>query len=202
MGDLSLDELIAIDHILISHSHLDHVLSIGLADSVMRNRGDARRSRCALPATIDALRTHIFNGVICWPDAARLPAGQAPLLKLNPFEVGQTIARRTPHRGAAGRTHGAAVRFCRAGCASRQTRPLHHSPVAARTRPYRTVGAPARHAHRRTGDRGRHSAARKAPWHASARHLCPSVLRPGAWRLDHPTSVYITHVKPGEVRRA
>ena len=39
VGDLTLDALAAIDHVLISHSHLDHVLSIGLlADSVTRRR--------------------------------------------------------------------------------------------------------------------------------------------------------------------
>ena len=43
VGDLTLEELARIDHILISHSHLDHVLSIGLlADSVIR-RAYARR---------------------------------------------------------------------------------------------------------------------------------------------------------------
>ena len=29
VGDLTLDEMAAIDHIVVSHSHLDHVLSIG-----------------------------------------------------------------------------------------------------------------------------------------------------------------------------
>ena len=39
VGDLTLDELTRVDHILISHSHLDHVLAIGLlADSVARRR--------------------------------------------------------------------------------------------------------------------------------------------------------------------
>ena len=49
VGDLSLDALARIDHILLSHSHLDHVLSIALlADSVMRaaRRAARRRSRC------------------------------------------------------------------------------------------------------------------------------------------------------------
>ena len=37
VGDMPLDALARVDHILLSHSHLDHVLSIGLlADSVMR----------------------------------------------------------------------------------------------------------------------------------------------------------------------
>jgi len=52
-----------------SHSHLDHVLSIGLlADSVMRVRSAAGRGPIrvhALPETLAALRAHIFNGAIC-----------------------------------------------------------------------------------------------------------------------------------------
>ena len=48
VGDLPLDELARIEHILISHSHLDHVLSIGLlADSVMRERAAPRAGRSA-----------------------------------------------------------------------------------------------------------------------------------------------------------
>ena len=68
VGDLTLDELVRIDHIVVSHSHLDHVLAIGLlADSVSRRRvGRAPIRVRALPATIAALRAHIFNGVI-WP---------------------------------------------------------------------------------------------------------------------------------------
>ena len=35
VGDLTLDEMIRVDHIFVTHSHLDHVLAIGLlADSV------------------------------------------------------------------------------------------------------------------------------------------------------------------------
>jgi len=51
VGDLSLDALERIDHILLTHSHLDHVLGVPLlADSVLRRR-QARaswpRSGCA-----------------------------------------------------------------------------------------------------------------------------------------------------------
>jgi glyoxylase-like metal-dependent hydrolase (beta-lactamase superfamily II) len=77
VGDLALDALARIDHILVSHSHLDHVLAIGLlADSVMRARRAANRPPIqvhALPETLAALRAHIFNGVI-WPDFTRLPS--------------------------------------------------------------------------------------------------------------------------------
>ncbi|MDQ2733828.1 MAG: 3',5'-cyclic-nucleotide phosphodiesterase [Pseudomonadota bacterium] len=95
VGDLSLEALAKIEHILVSHSHLDHVLSIGLlADSVLRVRRIEARGPIwvhALPETIAALRAHIFNGVI-WPDFTRLPNAQHPVLALQPIAVGETLS--------------------------------------------------------------------------------------------------------------
>ncbi len=94
VGDLTLDEMSAIDDIFITHSHLDHVLAIGLlADSVIRRRSSARRPPIvvhALAQTIDALRRHIFNGAI-WPDFSVLPTAEAPVLRFEPFEIGDRI---------------------------------------------------------------------------------------------------------------
>ena len=92
VGDLTLDELAGIEHILVSHSHLDHVLSIGLlADSVARRRVKSPPIRVhALQATLDALRQHIFNGVI-WPDFTRLPSTEHPLLAFEPFAIGDVL---------------------------------------------------------------------------------------------------------------
>jgi ribonuclease BN (tRNA processing enzyme) len=93
VGDLSLDELARIDHVFLTHSHLDHVLGVGLmADSVSRRRaGRGPITVHALPETIAALQAHIFNGVV-WPDFSRLPTPQAPLLAFSPVAVGQRIA--------------------------------------------------------------------------------------------------------------
>lgn len=94
VGDLSLEGLAAIDHILISHSHLDHVLSIALlADAAVRLRQERQRPPIkihALPATLEALHQHVFNGVI-WPDFTRVPSPQAPALQLLPFEIGDVL---------------------------------------------------------------------------------------------------------------
>ena len=92
VGDLTLDELARIDHILLSHSHLDHVLGVPLlADSVMRRRvGRAPIQVHGLPATLDALRGHVFNGQI-WPDFTRLPSAERPILALHPFETGEVL---------------------------------------------------------------------------------------------------------------
>lgn len=94
VGDLPLDALAAIDHILLSHSHLDHVLGIPLlADAVLRRRVAAGRPPIqvhALPETLEALRQHVFNGAI-WPDFTRLPSRDAPVLSLHPFQVGERL---------------------------------------------------------------------------------------------------------------
>ena len=92
VGDLTLDELARIDHILLSHSHLDHVLGVPLlADSVMRRRaGRAPIQVHGLPATLDALRQHIFTGAL-WPDFTRLPSAEHPVLSLHPFNTGDVL---------------------------------------------------------------------------------------------------------------
>jgi ribonuclease BN (tRNA processing enzyme) len=84
----------AIDHVLLSHSHLDHIHALPLlADSVIRSREEQGRAPLlvhALPQTIEALRAHIFNGTI-WPDFARLPSAEHPVLRFVPFAVGDTL---------------------------------------------------------------------------------------------------------------
>lgn len=95
VGDLTLAEMIAVDDIVLTHSHLDHVLGIPLmADSTQRARRAAGRGPIrvhGLAPTLEALRLHLFNGVI-WPDFTRLPSEDAPVLTLHPFEIGQTLA--------------------------------------------------------------------------------------------------------------
>jgi ribonuclease BN (tRNA processing enzyme) len=95
VGDLTLDELARIDHIIVTHSHLDHVLGIPLlADSVLRRRLAAPRfspiTVHALPETLAALRAHLFNDVL-WPDFTRLPSAEQPILSLRALQVGQEL---------------------------------------------------------------------------------------------------------------
>ncbi len=196
VGDLTLEEMTRIDHVLVSHSHLDHVLAIGLlADSVTRRRRAANRPPIrihALPQTIEALRRHVFNGVI-WPDFTRLPDPAAPVLAFEPIEVGQIIQlsqRRI------------------------EVLPARHTVPAVG---YAVLGSQGAWAF--TGDTGPNPAlwdrlqtlplamlvietAFRDDEHALAslsQHLCPAQLKIELTRLAAPAEVLITHIKPGEV---
>ena len=67
LGDLTLDEMRRIEHVLLTHSHLDHVAALPLmVDAVGASRARPLQIH-GLPETIHALKAHIFNDVI-WPD--------------------------------------------------------------------------------------------------------------------------------------
>jgi phosphoribosyl 1,2-cyclic phosphodiesterase len=67
VSDLSIEQLCAIDHIFVTHSHLDHVTSIPfLVDTVIGMRGK-HITLHATRETWQILKDHIFNWKI-WPD--------------------------------------------------------------------------------------------------------------------------------------
>ncbi|MFT4100160.1 MAG: 3',5'-cyclic-nucleotide phosphodiesterase [Burkholderiaceae bacterium] len=88
--DMTIDELAAVDHVFLTHSHLDHIAALPLViDSV-----GAMRARPlvvhALPETIAALKAHIFNWVI-WPDFTEIPHYERPWMVFEPLAVGQVV---------------------------------------------------------------------------------------------------------------
>lgn len=90
VGDLSLDEMLGIDHVLLTHAHLDHVAALPLMlDAIAARRGSPVQVY-ALAGTIAALRAHIFNDVI-WPDFTRLPTVEAPFIRFQEIRVGQEL---------------------------------------------------------------------------------------------------------------
>lgn len=89
VGDLSLDDMARIDDVFLTHSHLDHILSLPLMlDSVGGLRSQPLRVH-ALAATLAALKTHIFNNVI-WPDFSIIPSPSTPYITFHEIELGGT----------------------------------------------------------------------------------------------------------------
>jgi Cft2 family RNA processing exonuclease len=90
VGDLSMDELLKIDHIFVTHSHLDHIAAIPfLVDTVMGFRTEPITLH-ASQETLEILRAHIFNWKI-WPDFNLIPDVSKPFLLYNALELGETL---------------------------------------------------------------------------------------------------------------
>ena len=90
VGDLTLDEMRGIDHVFLTHSHLDHVAALPLMVDAIAARRTSPVQIHALPGTIAALKAHIFNDVI-WPDFSRIPTPQAPFISFHEIGIGQTL---------------------------------------------------------------------------------------------------------------
>ena len=64
VGDLTLDEMAKIQHIFITHSHLDHIAGLPLLIDSIFERITTPVTIHAQPATTEALKKHIFNNII------------------------------------------------------------------------------------------------------------------------------------------
>ena len=90
VGDLTLDEMQAIDHVFLTHSHLDHIAALPLMLDAISSRRSQPVQVHALPETIAALQAHVFNDVI-WPDFSRIPSSVAPFMHYVAIATGQTL---------------------------------------------------------------------------------------------------------------
>lgn len=90
VGDLTLEEMSAIDDVLLTHSHLDHVAALPLMLDAVASRRDKPLRVHAQRATIEALRAHVFNNVI-WPDFASIPSLEAPFVTFHDIVIGQEL---------------------------------------------------------------------------------------------------------------
>ena len=200
VGDLTREEMLRIEDVFLTHSHLDHIACLPLMlDTVAAVRGGRPLRVHALPATIAALRQHVFNGVI-WPDFSRLPSAAAPLLTFHPLAVGEVRA---------------------AGACMVEVLPAEHSVPA--------VGYAVRRADAAegpwwvfTGDTERNAAFwqrvnrmevaalvietafsnRERELARISRHLSPEVLAGELGQIDagRRYPIYITHTKPAETQ--
>lgn len=90
VGALDIEALALIDHVFITHSHLDHIAFLPfILDAV----GDLRTKPLtmhATQATQDIIKAHIFNWSI-WPDFSAIPNAENPYLRFHTIQLGGTV---------------------------------------------------------------------------------------------------------------
>jgi ribonuclease BN (tRNA processing enzyme) len=191
--DLSLAELSLVDHVFVSHSHLDHVSSIPfLVDTV----GSMRAKPITIyttRATIEILKNHLFNWAI-WPDFSEIPTPEAPFLRYEEIEIGRTVSiagrRLTPL--PADHTVPAVGFHLDAGAGSLvftgDTGPseeLWRQVNRIANLKYLIIETAFSNKERRLAD--------------VAKHLCPTTLAAELAKFEGNAEIYITHLKPGEI---
>ncbi len=100
-SSLSLEDLLKVDDIVLTHSHFDHVKDVPLMADLLVGR---RRTPVRIHASTGCARTlreSVFNGEL-WPDFTRIPDARRPVLEIvpfdpaRPFKVGRFTFRPAP----------------------------------------------------------------------------------------------------------
>lgn len=193
VGELSVSELSQIDHIFVTHSHMDHVTSIPfMADTVGWMR-DKPITVYATAETIDILQQHLFNWKL-WPDFTQIPDARNPVLRYQSVVLGKTV-----------------------DLGGRRITPLPANHVVPAVG-YRIDSGASSLVF--TGDTTTNDALwqeinrignlryiiietafcnSEKDMAIASKHLCPSMLAEELSKLMLPAQIYITHLKPGEI---
>jgi ribonuclease BN (tRNA processing enzyme) len=210
VGDLSLGELGLIDHVFVTHSHLDHVASIPLLVDSAGFMRDSPLTVHATDATLEILKQHIFNWKI-WPDFTQIPDPHRPYMRYHPIRIGEPVELETPRKHHATRSANdirPAVRKITAFPAnhvvpavgywldSGKASLVFSGDTTTNDELWKIVN---------NIDNLRYLIIETAFSNAEkdlallSKHLCPSMLADELQKLKCSPKIYITHLKPGEV---
>ena len=192
VAELEVAQLARIDHVFITHSHLDHIACLPLMLDTVVDLRERPLTIHATQATQDILRSHVFNWQI-WPDFSEIPSRENPCMRFNTIQVGQQTVLN-------GRTITAL--------------PANHSVPAVG---YRLDSGAASLVF--TGDTSVNDALWAELNEISglryliietafsncdrqlailSKHLCPSLLSTELLKLRQDPEIFITHLKPGQ----
>lgn len=80
LATLDMGRMLRIDHVFISHSHLDHVAGLALLLDAVQGKRSTPVTVHASEKVIASLQKHLFNWIL-WPDFATIPNAAHPILR-------------------------------------------------------------------------------------------------------------------------
>jgi ribonuclease BN (tRNA processing enzyme) len=193
VSSLSIAELAAIDHVFLTHAHLDHIAALPLMIDTVADRRDKPLMVYGTEAVLDSLRKHIFNWAI-WPDFASVPSAEQPFMRYRPIELAETItlADRNISALPADHTVPAVAYRLDSGAASLvfsgDTGPCDVFWQAVSAIPN------LRHLIIECAFPNRESGLAKL-----SKHYWPDMLAAELKKLTRPCQIHISHLKPGQV---
>jgi len=188
---LSLEEMERIDHVFVTHTHLDHILTLPLLLDGVAGRRTGLRVH-ALPEAVAILRAHVFNWLI-WPDFTQIPDAAHPRLefaevglgkgtRLGGREIVPIPARHgQPAVGYLIRGEAGSLLFSGDTCSHEALWQIANATADLR---HLIVEASFPNQRRELAD--------------VSSHYCPETLLPDLATLRSGIQVWITHLKPGQ----
>ena len=192
VADLSLSELKRIDHVFVTHSHLDHIACIPFLVDAVGGMRSAPVTVHATEQTLRALQEYVFNWKI-WPDFSQIPSAQAPYMQYEEIRVDEPVrlGNRTITPLPANHVVPAIGFRLDSGTASLVFTGDTTSNDALWERVneidnlrYLIIETAFSNAERQLA--------------IDSKHLCPSMLAAELAKLKRTARIYITHLKPGE----
>lgn len=193
VGDLSIPELAVIDHVFITHTHLDHIAHLPLMIDTVADRRQKPLTVYGTPAVLTILRNHIFNWSI-WPDFSEVPTPEQPFLRYQALIPGETLTLGGRHISPLTVDHSVpAVGYRLDSGAASLVFSGDTGPCPAFWRAvnqmdnlrYLIVECAFSNRERKLAE--------------VSRHFCPDMLRAELRHLERACEIYITHLKPGQV---
>lgn len=193
VGDLSIAQLAQIDHLFLTHSHLDHIACLPFMVDTVGEMRDKPLTVYAQQATIEILRNHIFNWSV-WPDFTVIPSAEQPHIRFETIRVGQEMkfGWRTVRALPADHIVPAVGYHLDSG---------HASLVFTGD----TTACPALWAEINKIINLRYLiietafSNREKKLAIMSKHLCPSMLAEELTQLQRAAELFITHLKPGQI---
>lgn len=90
LSKLDLSQLLQIDHVFLSHSHLDHVAGLVLLLDAVVGKRQAPVTVYGSARVIETLQEHLFNWAL-WPDFNQIPSLDQPILRYRSVADGESL---------------------------------------------------------------------------------------------------------------
>ena len=192
-ADLQIADLVQIDHVFITHPHLDHVACLPfIVDTV----GDLRSRPLIVHATaevIEILHSHIFNWAI-WPDFSAIPTPEKPYLRFETLKLGESVKLDNRIITALPANHTVPAVGYSLSCGGGTLVFSGDTTVCPelwaevnRIRDLRYLIIECAFPNR------------EKCLAEMSKHLCPSMLKEELGNLKLDTEIFITHLKPGQI---
>ena len=193
LGDLSIDELALVDHVFLTHTHLDHIACLPLMIDSVADRRNKPITVYGTRPVLNILKAHVLNWLV-WPDFAEVPSADNPFMRYQEIEPMQAVTL---------------------GARSFTPLPVDHTIPAVG---YRVDSGSSSLVF--SGDTGpcdafwaavnsignlRHLLIecafpdREQRLAVLSKHMCPSLLASELHKLERHCEIHITHLKPGQM---